>query len=346
MHSFMMRLNANQSPRNATEKSEVASESEPEPSKKPTVAIAGSSGHLGAYVFKALISPQFRSSYSKVIVLQRPESSSHNAESISPAHDKSYTEVAYDESNLSACLKGVDVLINCIGSSGHEFKDKLLRAIPGTGVKLYVPSEFGVDHTVHDFSHPEWDRKKLHHEISREILTDTKVCRVFPGLFMEDSIGPWFGFDTANARYECIGSKQAYASYTSLEDVGKVVAQLARMPVDRVPPYVHIAGDTVNIVEIAKMMEDAGSSKIEIKEVDMKGYKTKTLEDKTSDPSRCLRFLMGDRNLDHTMDGLGNANQLVNPDESNWKWKKMSDYAKEKGGRPWADAKWSPDGGA
>ncbi|PIG80989.1 isoflavone reductase family protein, partial [Aspergillus arachidicola] len=35
---------------------------------------------------------------------------------------------------------------------------------------MYIPSEFGVDHYIHDFPHLEWDAKKRHDELAREIL--------------------------------------------------------------------------------------------------------------------------------------------------------------------------------
>jgi hypothetical protein len=91
-----------------------------------------------------------------------------------------------------------DDLIRCvqrggsssIGSQGHAFKEALLQALPETDICLYIPSEFGVDHTIHDFLHPEWDAKKHHFAIAQEVLPkSTKVVRVFIGLFLEDSIG-------------------------------------------------------------------------------------------------------------------------------------------------------------
>jgi hypothetical protein len=66
----------------------------------------------------------------------------------------------------------------------------LLQALPETDICLYIPSEFVVDHTIHDFLHPEWDAKKHHFAIAQEVLPkSTKVVRVFIGLFLEDSIG-------------------------------------------------------------------------------------------------------------------------------------------------------------
>jgi len=70
----------------------------------------------------------------------------------------------------------------------------------------------------------------------------------------------------------------------------------------------------------------------------MNEYKAETTKDISStDPARFLRFLMGERKIEHTTRGLGNSNESVNPGESVWKWKRMEEFAKETGGRPWGD---------
>ncbi|KAF7114703.1 hypothetical protein CNMCM5793_009654 [Aspergillus hiratsukae] len=249
----------------------------------------------------------------------------------------------YDEDNLPAALEDVDVLVNTIGASGHAFKEKLLRALPSTGVQVYFPSEFGVDHYVHDFPHGEWDQKKRHFELARELIPLVKVCRVFCGLFLEDSIGPWFGFDTARGKYESVGSAKSLVSFTGLEDVGRAVASLAAMPLMSIPDVVHIAGDTRSIEEIARVMEGAGAGSIEVTEVDLVKYKEETTRKVSNDPARYLRFLMGENKINNTPSGLGSDNELVNRQETTWRWKTMEDLAKSTNGRPWKDVQWPPE---
>jgi hypothetical protein len=309
---------------------------------KPTIALAGATGRLGSHILSALLSPTFSPSYAAIIILVRPDS-----KSTIPAHFDSSTIQArvYDPANIAASLTDIDVLISAVGPTGHDFKDSLVSALadPSVNVKLYIPSEFGVDHTVHDFRHVEWDHKKAHFELTRQLLDSTKarVLRIFVGLFLEESIGPWFGFHTREGRYECIGSADAKVSYTSLDDAGKVVAQAARAEMVGVLEEIHVAGDTVSTREIAGLMEEAGGGEIEIKERDLGNWKEETLREGTSDPSKYLRFLMGEGKIDHRADGgLGCDNEVVNPGETVWKWKTMRDLAKETNGRPWADLEW------
>ncbi|KAK5084726.1 hypothetical protein LTR05_005804 [Lithohypha guttulata] len=284
----------------------------------PTVAIAGGSGHLD-------------------IILLKRKTGNKSAQEKSAESTTRY----YDEANLADSLKDVDVLINTIGTSGYAFRDQLLSAVAVSNVKLYIPSEFGVDHTVHDFDHPEWDHKKIHFNLANETLRTTRICRIFIGLFTEDSIGPWFGFNTKDAVYECIGSQDTPVSFTALVDVGKAVAQLSRMPVDTVPSQLHLGGDTVTVRDIAQVMEKAGSSSIRIIELDLPEFKRRTLNTETSDPSQHIRFLMGEGRVDHSENRFGNDNQLVNKDESIWKWMTMKQYASESKGRPWSGVGWS-----
>lgn len=301
-----------------------------------TVATVGATGHLGREVAKALLSPAFRASYANVVLLKRQHTKDASEESIDGAELRYYT---YD--TLSDALSGVDVLVSTVGPAGHDFKDTLIDAIAGSAVQLYIPSEFGVDHTTHDFPHAEWDRKKHHSDKAVAVIPATKVCRIYNGLFIEDSIGPWYGLDVKRGVFESVGSPDKLISFTALGDVGKVVAQIARTPLEQIPECLHISGDALTIRQLGAAMENAGSSPIQIKEVDLDDFKQKTLAEGTHDPSKYLRFLMGEGKIDHTMAGLKNDNEFVNPGQHNWRWKTVAQYATETGGRPWVEFDWS-----
>ncbi|KAL5358550.1 isoflavone reductase family protein [Aspergillus floccosus] len=306
----------------------------------PVVAIAGATGHLGKHVLSAFLSSPLSSKFSEIIVLSRQGANSKGHSST--ASNVKLTTRTYTETHLPEALQGIDILVNTIGASGHEFKEKLLRALPNTNVQVYFPSEFGVDHYVHDFPHLEWDQKKRHTELARELIPHIKVCRVFCGLFLEDSIGPWFGLDTKHGRYESVGSAKTPISFTSLGDVGKTVASLCTLTPGSIPDAVHVGGDTRSISEIADIMGAAGAGKVDIKEIDLNKYKQETTATLSKDPAAFLRFLMGEGNIKHTPAGLGNDNDLVNRDEQLWKWETLADLAESTHGRPWKDFDWPP----
>lgn len=305
---------------------------------RPVVAIAGATGHLGSHVASAFLSPPFNERFSDVILLSRNETSPEST-SRTGGH---YTTRKYDEDNLVDALRGVQILVNTVGPSGHSFKEKLLHALPHTDVQVYLPSEFGVDHYVHDFPHLEWDTKKEQFALAQKLIPDRKICRVFCGLFIEDSIGPWFGFDTKNGLYESVGPANSPISFTSLQDVGKVVASLATLPKERIPDTVHVGGDTRSFLGISEIMRDAGAGPIEVSEVSLSEYKKEVTSTSSWDPARYLRFLMGENKINHTAGALGDDNELVNPNGELWKWKDLTDLARDTGGKPWKDFPWPP----
>jgi hypothetical protein len=246
----------------------------------------------------------------------------------------------YSVEKLETALQDVDVLINTIGPSGHHFKEKLLRCLPLTSVSLYFPSEFGVNHYVHDFAHDEWDAKKRHLQLARELIPHIHICRVYAGLFLEDSIGPWFGFSTKHGKFEAVGSPAQRTSYTSMHDVGTALAILASSPSGSIPAEVHLSGDSKSFSEIAAIMEEHGAGVIEVSSVSLESYKAKVLAKPSPTPERYLRFLMAEGKIDHTDEGLGNQNRVVTSVDGFGTWKSVVDLAKETNGRPWADHDW------
>lgn len=304
---------------------------------RPVVAIAGASGHLGRHVASAFLSSPFRDQFSNVILLSRQDSSFSSL----PDTLGKYTSRVYDENNLVDALRDVQVLVNTVGPSGHSFKDKLVQTLPHTNVQVYFPSEFGVDHYVHDFPHLEWDQKKKHLALAQQLVPNVKICRVFCGLFLEDSIGPWFGFNTRTGKYESVGSRHSPISFTSLDDVGKSIASLSSLNKESIPDTIHVAGDTSSFAKIAKIMEEAGAEPIQVTEISLQAYKTEATATASWDPAKCLRFLMGEGKINHTVDGLGNDNELVNPDQL-WKWTRLDGLAAKCNGRPWGDYVWPP----
>lgn len=210
----------------------------------------------------------------------------------------------------------------------------------GSSVKLYFPSEFGVDHTLHDFRQEEWDAKKHHFDLTKLRIPDIKVVRVFPGLFIDDSIGPWYGMHTKQGRYEAVGDPATRTSYTSMEDVGRYLAVLAARPLGEIPDAIHLSGDSKSFHEIAEIMERHGAGPIEVCSAPLNTYKAKTLDQNTSHLECYIRFVMGEGKLDQSVGAIGNDNDLVNPGQKLWKWKTIEDVAKETGGKPWSDYDW------
>ncbi|KAF3910370.1 hypothetical protein ABW20_dc0100751 [Dactylellina cionopaga] len=303
--------------------------------KLPVIAVAGGTGALGKEFVCALLEFRFRSKYEDVIILTRNTNTPEVKNWVlKGASARQYSVDDYQ--SIVDAIAGVDILINVLASRDDGFKAKIATAVcsPSSSVKLYIPSEFGVDHYLHDFEHPEWDKKKTHFEAVSE-RKDLKICRIFPGLFMEHSIGPWYGLNTKEGRYEFVGSGDTLISFTSIPDVGKAVASaLANIPIESFPDKLYISGDAVSLKQIAGLMKSAGAGDIQVSLLDLAEYKQDTLAAPGLDPASYLRFLMAEGKIDNKSQ---NDNELVNPGETLWRWKKMSDHAQETKGRPWSD---------
>ncbi|RYO79065.1 hypothetical protein DL766_008472 [Monosporascus sp. MC13-8B] len=100
------------------------------------VAIIGASGSLGSVVFEKLVA----SGKFHVRVLKRVGSSSKF-----PSGTE-VVEVDFDSlDSLKSALSGQDALVSTVSSSGLESQKTLIDAAIATGVKRFIPSEFGSD---------------------------------------------------------------------------------------------------------------------------------------------------------------------------------------------------------
>ncbi|PHH65890.1 hypothetical protein CDD81_1259 [Ophiocordyceps australis] len=303
-----------------------------------TIAIAGATGDFGFQVAKAFLLPSLRSRFIDVVILTRA-ASARTQELVSLGAKL----CLYSADKLSESLEGINVLVNAVGSQGHDFKNQLLHAICNSSIQLYFPSEFGVNHYIHDFSHDEWDAKKAHFRLSQQLAPKSlRICRVYAGLFLEDSIGPWFGFATRESRYQAVGSPDQPSSYTSKLDVGKALAILASMPPNDVPAEVQLSGDSKSFNQTAAIMQEHGAGPIQVSSIPLDKYKLEVISSPSSTPERYLRFLMGEGKIDHASRALMNQNELFQGPLGIQTFKSMEDLAKETNGKPWAEVEWKP----
>ncbi|KEF52981.1 uncharacterized protein A1O9_10888 [Exophiala aquamarina CBS 119918] len=311
-------------------------------SRNPVIAIAGATGHLGTWLVESFLSKDLFPQPPGLVLLSRRHTPRTKAWETLGAQVRILDEGG-DIGELTDALEGADVLINAISSSGMQLSDDLVHALPKTTVKLYFPSEFGVDHTIHNFSIPEWDGKKKHFELTQRVLAGSEVllCRLFVGLFLHAGIGPWFGLHTSKNVYQGIGSLDRPISYTDLGDVAKVISLLAKEVLDghKVPQNLRIGGTHSSFRRTAEAMEEAGAGTIELRSVELEGFRNKALGRPYNERDAIvfLRFLMGDGGINYRHKdegGLGNDNETINPNQKYFKWKTMEQFARETGGQP------------
>jgi len=300
-----------------------------------TVAIAGGSGNIGFEITRAFLDPQYYpSKFGKVIVLTR-----------NPASDKAKalekhgaTLVEVGEVISSENLEGVDVVVNALThDASTEARDAVAKAAAEAKVKVYFPSEFGLDHRLNGFEHPAWASKAAHDKLARDLSGgQTKVVSVYTGHFLEGAIGPWFGFDVKSGVFTSIGPKSAKFTLTSKPDVAKSITRLAILSTENpssVPDIVRIGGDFVSFEDVANALSAESGETIKINEEDGQKFfeELHAKGHEKGDILGYIRYLNGTGKVDFSGD---NQDELVNPGQSLWQWKTVKEYAKETKGKP------------
>ena len=100
--------------------------------------FCGVSGQVIAETFLTTFKPFF----SRVVVISRSTSSS-KALSLA-ALGAELIQTSFDEKELLEALKGVDIVVNALGSTELRTKDAIAEAVVGASVAIYFPSEFGM----------------------------------------------------------------------------------------------------------------------------------------------------------------------------------------------------------
>jgi hypothetical protein len=131
-----------------------------------------------------------------------------------------------------------------------------------------------------------------------------------------------------------VGSASTPSAYTALLDAAKAVVSLSLLPLSKVPEHVRIAGSNISFRDAAEAMTAVSGRSIQMEEIDLVSFKSRTTEKTEGDAASFIRFIMGEGKLDFTTQ---NENDIVNPEDYKWKWKTVHEYAKEVGGKPWIE---------
>lgn len=295
------------------------------------VAIAGATGTLGSHISSVFLSSPYRSLYSEIrLYVRNPDSP--KAQALKELGATLVKVDILDQEALDEALKGANAVINALGSLDHEAKAKLIEGVLRSNVALYIPSEFGVDHRFNGFDHIMWTNKQHHINRARtESGGKLKVVAIYAGFFLETAFNAVYGVDKENKRFNIIGSKDIKSSYTSLEDIAHSTVQITTMALgspSSIPDDIRIAGTTVSWDEIKSIIfKETGESFDVVSLEESESFRKKTIEREgsTGNAREYIRLLMSEGKIDFSTD---NQNELINPEETLWKWTTMEDYVK------------------
>ncbi|EME79427.1 uncharacterized protein MYCFIDRAFT_212219 [Pseudocercospora fijiensis CIRAD86] len=300
-----------------------------------SIAIFGATGTLGSSIVNAFIEPHVRKCFARLTAYSRDE---HKLERWRTAAGISLRR--YSLGNIQDSVADIDIIINAVDTSDTHFHSALIKAMATMrSTKVYFPSEFCIDGSTLDFRHGSFERRKSLGQLARNSLHNTKVCQVFPGIFLEDVLGPWLELievtSTTETRFISVGSRHTPISCTSVIDIGRSVVQLCLLPPSQIPDIIHLAGTTNSIAQMAETIGRERGDQMKVVELSLSDYKASVLVSNPSNEAEYLKFVIGEGKVNHGKGGLWNGNELVNPRESRWKWKTFEEFVKESDGTPW-----------
>ncbi|KAG1863093.1 hypothetical protein F4604DRAFT_1048293 [Suillus subluteus] len=209
-------------------------------------AIVGAGPNIGIPIVKA-----FLAIGAPILVISRPTSTNTSA---LPNDDPNLKVVRADytsASEISAILREhkVDVLISTVTFvfGGVAAQNVLADAAKEAGVKLFVPSEFGVSSPAVGLAH----EKRAFAVYAKSIGLPT--LRIFNGFFHD--FVPWLTALTETGKFHIVGKGDMPGSFTAQSDVAGYVAHiLTTQPPSRLLDVeVHIEGQRATLSEISAL---------------------------------------------------------------------------------------------
>ncbi|KIO26445.1 hypothetical protein M407DRAFT_74465 [Tulasnella calospora MUT 4182] len=296
-----------------------------------TVAILGATGDLGLRVVRRFLSPEYSPSQVSSVKFFTRNPSSAGAQEL-----KTLGAEPIEGEVTAAGLKGVDVFISMIGGATDvDYMNKYAKAAVDAGVKVYIPSEFGIDHRGDNgFHHELFDGKEAHYHYASSISGGKlKIVSLYVGMFLEDmfSLGATLGVDTKNAVYTSLGSADTPISFNSREDISSStvrISVLAAADPNSVPDFTRINGSAASYNQLAALVGKARGTDIKVVEVD----------DAEGKKQLCLRYQLANRTVFYLRYGYGhglmdftkdNENEILNPGQKYSKWKTMEEWVEE-----------------
>lgn len=231
---------------------------------KPHILVLGA-GELGLAVLRGLAARGDESASISVLLRQA------SVESASPGKQKETAairslgvgiEVAdiADASveELAAVLSRYDTVISCVGfAAGRGTQRKLTQAALASGVKRYIPWQFGVDYDVigrgspQDLFDEQLDVRDLLRAQSR-----TEWVIISTGMFTSFLFDPAFGVvDLPARRINALGSLDTAVTVTTPEDIGTLTAAIVLHSPRFINQVVYTAGDTLTYGDLADLLE-------------------------------------------------------------------------------------------
>jgi NAD(P)-dependent dehydrogenase (short-subunit alcohol dehydrogenase family) len=160
--------------------------------------------------------------------------------------------------DLSKAFGRFDVLISCIGFvAGAGTQLKITQAALGSGVKRYVPWQFGVDYDVIGKGSPQdlFDEQLEVRSLLRA-QTETEWLIISTGMFTSFLFESSFGVvDLSSNTVHALGTWDTAVTVTTPEDIGYLTARILFTKPKFTNQIVFVAGDTLTYRQLADTVD-------------------------------------------------------------------------------------------
>lgn len=290
--------------------------------------IFGATGALGAPTIEAFNSVLFKDKINAPVrVFSRKVDESKNTDAVKYVAG----DILADSEGVIAAISGADVIISLLAGT-PELTLAIEKVVLEVKPKLYIPSQFGADLSRVENIFPGIMATKSEH-CDRLRKQGVNVVEIYTSYFVG---GPWLyeinghvGIDTTNKSVTYLGSADQDFSYTHLSDVGRAIAVVATSDPAQFPAVLKIQSGKSTPAEITKLWETRHNTKLEVKGVIPRDQVlTEAKEDWRTNGFDFKKFfyylnVLLAAGKEGGLLFLEDNNELINPDETLWKWSKF-----------------------
>ncbi|KAM9932410.1 hypothetical protein OXX80_007958 [Metschnikowia pulcherrima] len=296
---------------------------------KPSVAVFGLNGALGESTLAAFSSSAFSDKFQlPVLAITRDATTKTSTNVVKYVQG----DIQNGKDSLVQKLANTDVVISLLGAT-PDVLAHIEKIVEEVKPQVYIPSQFGVNIPAASKTFPGFlGFKTAHSEKVRSFgikVVDIYTSFFVGGIWLYHVIGH-IGADPESKSVTYLGSPDTKLSYTTLEDIGRVVVSVASKAFGEknFPDALKVQSGYVSPAEVVKRYEETNNTTLNVKEI---VPKEKVLEEAKKvwaqgfDGNKFLYYL---NVLVSQGEGAGvhfteNDDELVNPGESLWKWKKF-----------------------
>ncbi|KAI0344661.1 NAD-P-binding protein [Trametopsis cervina] len=258
-----------------------------------TFAVVGA-GTLGGPIISELLKLKAAGKISSVSLLTRASTHPLSSQGVP------ILPISYDSpSSLDHTLTDIDVLISTVATSGLPHQPALAQAAARAGVKLFVPSEFGMP-TDADVPGVLGGKYRLKQELR---TLGVPYTAFWTGLFTDFIFSlPEFGWDLKNGKATIFGDGEAQNTWTDAPDIARYVAYvLTHLPREKLEwQTLRIQGELASLNQILTSYQTRTSTLLSITHVPSSALKARVEKDPEDFAWMLVLWVEGFANVEKT----------------------------------------------